>query len=84
MNGSHFNACIEISASRTAKDRSRSTQPEVHASSPEHHAIVIETLMEVGAMIDRLPEKVRKAFVMAQIQGLPTPDIADALAVSHR
>lgn len=61
-----------------------SNQPEAHAPSPEHHAIVIETLMEVGAMIDRLPEKVRKAFVMAQIQGLSTPAIADALAVSHR
>lgn len=61
-----------------------SAQPESYAPSPEHHAVVIETLMEIGAMIDRLPEKVRKAFVMAQIQELPTPKIAEALAVSHR
>ncbi|MCA1324695.1 sigma-70 family RNA polymerase sigma factor [Herbaspirillum sp. alder98] len=59
-------------------------QPEAHAPSLEHQAIVIETLMQVGAMIDRLPEKARKAFVMAQIQGLPTPEIATALGVSQR
>ncbi|MFL9923089.1 sigma-70 family RNA polymerase sigma factor [Herbaspirillum lusitanum] len=59
-------------------------QPQAHMPSPEHCAIVVETLMEISAVMDRLPGKVCKAFVMAQIQGLPTSEIATALEVSVR
>jgi RNA polymerase sigma-70 factor (ECF subfamily) len=59
-------------------------QPEPCQPSPEHQAIVIETLMEIGALIGQLPAKVGHAFVMAQIHGAPTRQIADELAVSER
>lgn len=59
-------------------------QPEAHVPSPEHCAIVVETLMEISALLDRLPANVRRAFVMAQVQGLPTSEIATALEVSVR
>lgn len=59
-------------------------QPEPTVPSPEHQAIVIETLVEIGALLDRLSDKARRAFVMAQIHGLPTRQIAIELAVSER
>lgn len=59
-------------------------QPEAHMPSPEHCAIVVETLMEISALMDRLPANVRQAFVMAQVQGLPTTEIAATLKVSVR
>jgi RNA polymerase sigma factor (sigma-70 family) len=52
--------------------------------SPEHRAIVIETLLEIGACISQLPAKAQRAFVLAQIHGLPTREIAGELAVSER
>ncbi|PVX79900.1 sigma-70 family RNA polymerase sigma factor [Paraburkholderia unamae] len=58
--------------------------PEPFEPSPEHRAIVVESLMEIGALIGRLPEKVRTAFVMAQIHGLSTREIAGELGVSER
>jgi RNA polymerase sigma factor (sigma-70 family) len=59
-------------------------QPEPYEPSPEHRAIVIETLLEIGALIGQLPGKVGDAFVMAQIHGTPTRQIAQELAVSER
>jgi len=59
-------------------------QPEACAPSPEHHAIVIETLLEIGALLRRLPQKAATAFVMAQVDGAPYRDIAAALGVSER
>lgn len=58
--------------------------PEPYEPSPEHRATVIEALMEVGNLISRLPDKVRRAFMMAQIHGRPTPEIARELGVSDR
>lgn len=57
-----------------------------HAQVPslEVQAILIETLLEVDAMLDRLPLKVRKAFLFAQIDGLTYREIAELLAVSER
>ncbi|MFT3720532.1 sigma-70 family RNA polymerase sigma factor [Pseudorhodoferax sp.] len=59
-------------------------QPERFAPSPEHQAIVIETLLEIGAMLGRLSRKAARAFVMAQVDGVPYRDIAAELAVSER
>ncbi|MEK6345922.1 MAG: sigma-70 family RNA polymerase sigma factor [Burkholderia sp.] len=53
-------------------------------TSPEHRAIVIETLMEIGALLASLPEKARTAFLLAQIHGATTPQIAAQLGVSER
>lgn len=59
-------------------------QPEAVVPSEEHTAIVIETLMEIGALISRLGEKVQRAFFMAQIYGMRTAEIAQELGVSER
>lgn len=59
-------------------------QPEALAPSPEHQAIVIETLLEVGRMLGRMPPKAAAAFVMAQVDGLPYREIAATLQVSER
>lgn len=58
--------------------------PEPLAPSPEHQAIVVETLMEVGALLSRLPHKAARAFVLAQVDGMPYRDIAAELGVSER
>jgi RNA polymerase sigma factor (sigma-70 family) len=59
-------------------------RPEPFEPSPEHRAMVIETLMEIGAILGRLPDKVGHAFILAQIHGASTRQIAAALAVSER
>lgn len=52
--------------------------------SAEHSAIVLEALFEVDAMLRRLPEKVRDAFLMAQIHGMTYREIAAETRVSVR
>nr|WED67983.1 sigma factor-like helix-turn-helix DNA-binding protein [Pectobacterium colocasium] len=59
-------------------------QPEPVALSAEDSNIILETLYQVDAMLCALPEKVRAAFIMAQVQGRPYRDIAEALGVSER
>lgn len=68
----------------TAWLESLAAQPAVYAPSPEHRALVVETLLEVGEWLGRLPEKVRTAFIQAQIHGLTTREIADHMGVSVR
>ncbi len=58
--------------------------PEALTPSPEHQAIVIETLLEISTMLSRLPEKVAKAFILAQVDGARYREIAAELAVSER
>lgn len=58
--------------------------PEAYEPSPEQRALVIEALMQVAAMLRRLPQKAATAFVMAQIDGVRYRDIADELGVSER
>jgi RNA polymerase sigma factor (sigma-70 family) len=58
--------------------------PEPYEPSPEHRAIIIETLMEIGAALSQLSDKVRSAFVQAQIHGRSTREIALELGVSDR
>lgn len=59
-------------------------QPEVLAPSPEDRALAIESLCRIDAMLARLPEKVRRAFLMAQLQGMVYREIAEELGVSER
>lgn len=59
-------------------------KPESFEPSPEQHAVVIETLMEIGEMLSRLPHKAATAFMMAQIDGVPYRDIGNSLGVSDR
>ncbi len=59
-------------------------QPEALAPSPESQALVVETLMQVDAMLARLPEKVRRAFLQSQLHGMTYATIAIELGVSER
>ncbi|MBJ7222621.1 MULTISPECIES: sigma-70 family RNA polymerase sigma factor [unclassified Brenneria] len=63
---------------------SLAARPEPVVLSAEHSNIILETLYQVDAMLRALPEKVRAAFVMAQIQGLTYREIASVLSVSER
>jgi len=45
-------------------------QPEALAPSPEERALVLEALLEIEALLAALPEKVRQAFLLAQLDGL--------------
>lgn len=63
---------------------SLAAQPEAYAPSPEQQSLVIETLLEIGEWLGRLPEAVRTAFIQAQIHGLSTREIADQMGVSVR
>ncbi len=56
--------------------------PEELAPSPEQRYLVLETLHEVDALLARLPEPVRQAFLLAQIEGLKYEAIAERLGVS--
>lgn len=60
------------------------TLPEPCTPSPEYTAIIIETLMEIGRLLGKLSEKARTAFVMAQIHGMSTAEIAAELGMSIR
>lgn len=59
-------------------------QPEAVVPSPEAQALVIETLLQVDAMLTRLPQKVRRAFLLSQLHGMTYAAIAAELDVSER
>ncbi|MGE8687729.1 MAG: sigma-70 family RNA polymerase sigma factor [Achromobacter sp.] len=59
-------------------------RPESFEPSPEQRALIIETLMEIGTMLSRLPHKAATAFIMAQVDGVPYREIAQTLGVSER
>ncbi len=56
--------------------------PEPESPSLETRALILETLMQIDAMLDRMPEKVRQAFVLSQFEGLSYACIAERLEVS--
>lgn len=56
--------------------------PERYVVSPEERAIVLETLMEIDAVLCTLAEPVRQAFLMSQLDGMGQAEIAAALGVS--
>lgn len=59
-------------------------QPEPQAQSPEDRALIIETLVEIDAVLAQLPEKVRTTFLLAQIDELTYDSIALRLDISLR
>lgn len=56
--------------------------PEAEEPSPEARILVVETLMQIDAMLDRMPTKVRTAFLLSQFEHLGYADIAVRLGVS--
>jgi len=67
-------AWLEVLASR----------PAHYVASEEHHALVFEALVQLQAMLDRLPGKVAQAFCLAQLDGLSYRAIALRIGVSER
>ncbi|KUM34334.1 sigma-70 family RNA polymerase sigma factor [Pseudomonas sp. EpS/L25] len=59
-------------------------RPEEVQPSPEDQALILETLTELDALLDRLPTRVRQAFLLAQLEGLTYAVIAQRLGVSER
>ncbi|MEO6680889.1 MAG: sigma-70 family RNA polymerase sigma factor [Pseudomonas sp.] len=59
-------------------------RPQAVHPSPEQRAIIVETLYEVDAMLQRLPQRVRDAFILAQLHGLPYRAIAEQIGVCER
>lgn len=59
-------------------------QPEQFAPSPEERELIMETLLAIDAMLQRLPSKVRQAFLWSQLDGLTYTVIAERLQVSER
>jgi RNA polymerase sigma-70 factor (ECF subfamily) len=57
-------------------------QGEALMPSPETRAMVIETLLQIDAMLAGLPAKARQAFLLSQLEGLRYAEIAQRLGVS--
>ncbi len=56
--------------------------PEAQAPDLETQAILLETLVELDALLERLEQPVRQAFLWSQLDGLSHGDIAERLAIS--
>ena len=56
--------------------------PEMLAPSEEDKAIILQTLIELDQLLDGLPRLVKRAFLLAQVDGLTYPQIAAALGIS--
>ncbi|MEG0636461.1 MAG: sigma-70 family RNA polymerase sigma factor [Pseudomonas sp.] len=56
--------------------------PEELAPSEEHRAIIFETLLELDRLLDGLAPRVKRAFLMAQVDGLSYGEIAAQLNIS--
>lgn len=56
--------------------------PESETPSPETRAIVLEALLEIDRLLDELKPAVRAAFLLAQLEGLTSPQIAERLGIS--
>lgn len=59
-------------------------RPQAQHPSPEERLVILETLAEVAAMLERLPEKAAKAFLMVHLEGMRYREIAEHLQVSER
>lgn len=57
-------------------------QPELEYGSPETRAIVLETLFQIDEMLDGLSVKVKKAFLLGQLEGLSHGEIAKEMQVT--
>lgn len=56
--------------------------PQALALSPEARALLLETLDEIGRLLDGLPPAVRRAFLLSQLDGMAQVDIAATPEVS--
>lgn len=61
-----------------------SAYPEDIAISAEDSSIILEVLREIDELLNQLPAKVRKAFLLAQLDDLSYAEIGQQLGVSDR
>ncbi len=57
--------------------------PEAVAPSPEQGQLILEALFQVDAVLRQLPARVRKAFLLSQLDGLTYAQIAARLQTSE-
>lgn len=57
-------------------------QPEHEYCSVETRAILLETLFEIDQMLDGMSAKVKKAFLLSQLDGLSHKEIANEMNVT--
>ncbi|WP_049056951.1 sigma-70 family RNA polymerase sigma factor, partial [Achromobacter xylosoxidans] len=50
--------------------------------SPERRALALEALVRIDRLLDGLPPKARRAFLLLQLEGLKHGEIAERLQVS--
>lgn len=58
------------------------SQPEATGVSPEDRLLLLETLIRIDALLDGLPSKVRNAYLLSRLEGMPYRDIATQLGTS--
>lgn len=58
--------------------------PEATAPSPEEQLLILQTLHQIDALLAALPDKVRSAFLLSQLDGLGYAEIAERLEVTPR
>ncbi len=56
--------------------------PECVAPSEEERAIILQTLVELDQLLDGLPVQVKRAFLLAQLDGLTYAQIGAELGIS--
>ncbi|SIT47260.1 RNA polymerase, sigma 19 factor; KpLE2 phage-like element [Paraburkholderia ribeironis] len=56
--------------------------PEQFAPSPEERALLLEALYEIDSLLESLPIAVKRAFLLAQLDGLSHAEIAARLKIS--
>lgn len=57
-------------------------QPEDYAVSPEEQVSTLELLVEIDAMLSKLPAKARETFILSQLEELTYTEIAQRLSIS--
>lgn len=57
--------------------------PEPETPSPETRLVFLEALIDIDRMLDALKPRVRTAFLLAQLDGLTCPQIAEHLGMSR-
>ncbi|MFF7709512.1 sigma-70 family RNA polymerase sigma factor [Pseudomonas sp. NPDC007930] len=58
--------------------------PEACAPSPEQRWLLLETLQALDELLGGLPPRVRRAFLLSQLEGLGYREIGERLGVSER